>query len=251
MNSPTHSPVSTPCSPSLRGAVLLALCLLAGCGDDSAGPVDRPAPVFGDATLRGRVAFVGTPPPARMLANDTCHAGARPIPDETVVIGPSGGLANVVVYLEGVPASDGSSRDRVTMDQNQCQFIPHVVGLQVGQTLRVTTSDPVFHNVHYLSQRNGTQNIGLPKPGDFHDFTFNQPEFIRLRCDVHPWMSAWVGVLESPFFAVTDLEGNFEIRRIPPGQYTLVTWHELYGEQRTPVTLEQGLPTTLELSYGK
>lgn len=230
---------------------MIVLVALVGCGDDPAGPVERPAPVYGDATLRGRVTFVGTPPPVRMLANDTCHAGARPIPDETVVIGATGGLANVIVYLEGVPASDGSSRERIVMDQQGCQYLPHVVALQVGQTLRVTTSDPVFHNVHYLSERNGTQNIGLPAAGDFHDFTFDQPEFIRLRCDVHPWMSAWVGVLESPFFAVTDLEGSFDIGRIPPGQYTLVTWHELFGEQRTPVTLAQGLPTTLELSYGK
>jgi hypothetical protein len=103
--------------------------------------------------------------------------------------------------------------------------------VQVGQTLLVRSSDDTLHNVHYKPDRNRPANFGLTAAGAEKKVTFAAPEFVRVKCDVHPWMTAYVGVFETPFFAATGADGRFEIKSLPAGEYTLVAWHELYGRQ--------------------
>jgi plastocyanin len=228
---------------------MLFACALfsSGCDDgtratDSASDpmVALPQPVFGDGSLRGVVRREGPRPPVKMLDNTSCHASAKAIPDETLLVGPDLGLANAVVWLKSAPGSDGSGQPTVKLDQIDCRYTPHVVALQVGQRLRVTTSDPIFHNTHYLSRLNGTDNFGLSSAGDFKDIRFKHPEFFRVRCDVHKWMSAWIAVMPSPFFATTDESGTFTIDRVPPGHYTIGVWHELLGELEIEASVGSG-----------
>jgi hypothetical protein len=232
-----------------RNAVLCAVSLVivslaaAGCDNGPAVPAGQlPPPVFGTAAVGGRVLFVGTPPERKMIDNSTCHAGATALQEETVVVGEGGGLANVVVWLKTAPASDGSSQPEVKLDQVNCRYVPHVAAVQINQPLRVGSSDPVFHNTHYVSQYNGSLNFGLANAGDFKLLKFKSAEFIEARCDVHPWMRSQIAVMPSPFFAVTDAAGRFAIGRVPPGKYTLATWHALLGERTAEVTIGESTP---------
>src|SRR3954470_4144517 len=157
-------------------------------------------PTFGTGSIRGSVKFVGTPPARASISNKPCHEGAAPLKDETVVVNADGTLANVFVYLADAPASEGSDRPAALLDQVDCRYVPHAVAVQVGQSLRIRTSDPkTLHNVHLLASSNPQLNFGLTDAGAEKPVTFGQPEFIRTKCDVHPWMTGYIGVFESPF----------------------------------------------------
>jgi plastocyanin len=217
--------------------LLFAVLLIGGCGrdsDESQAAPPRVAPNFGSGTIRGKVKFVGAAPKRAEIANQPCHDGAAsPLLDETVVVNEkSGTLANVFVYLADAPASEGSKAEAAMLDQKDCRYVPHVVGVQVGQSLRVKSSDPkTLHNVHYNPSDNRPGNFGLTDAGAEKTVVFEKAEFIRVKCDVHPWMTAYVGVFDSPFFATSREEtGAFEIARVPAGTYQLAAWHEQLGQ---------------------
>ena len=171
------------------------------------------------------------------IANQPCHAGAKELEEETVIVGDGGALMNVLVFVEGAGTGDGSMRPPAVLDQMNCRYVPHVVGVQVGQTLNVRSSDDTMHNVHYKPDRNAAGNLTMTRPGADKQVTFAAPEFIRVKCDVHRWMTAYVGVFDTPFFAATGVDGTFEIKGLAAGNYTLVAWHELYGRQQQPLTV--------------
>lgn len=212
--------------------------------------------MYGSGTVTGVVKFVGTPPVRKEIPNTQCHTGggdAEPLKDEMVVVNPDNStLANVFVYLEGAgaPPSDGSAREPAVLDQVNCRYVPHVVGVQVGQTLRVRSSDATMHNVHYDPSDNPPANFGMTAPGSERPVKFASPEFIRVRCDVHPWMTAYVGVFDNPFYAATDeKDGRFEITKVPPGEYKLIAWHEQYGKVEQPVTVRDAQPADVTITY--
>jgi plastocyanin len=230
--------------------------LLCGCGrDENESPAAPPRalPTYGSGTVSGSVKFVGTPPPRAEIVNQPCHAGAEtPLKDETVVVNANGTLANVFVYLVGdaAPPSDGSRNDPAVLDQVSCRYVPHAVGVQVGQTLKVKSSDPTVHNVHYSPQQNRPANFGMTSAGSERPVTFDKPEFIRVKCDVHPWMTAYVGVFDNPFFAVSNEgEGRFEIPRVPAGRYRLIAWHEQYGPVEQAVDVKDNEKVDLTVTY--
>jgi hypothetical protein len=198
------------------------------------------------------VKFVGTPPPREEISNKPCHPGAQsPLKDETVVVNADGTLANVLLYLADAPPSDGSRRDPAVLDQKDCRYVPHVIGVQVGQALTVKTSDPgTFHNVHYSPERNAPGNFALTVAGAQKDVKFSAAEFVRVKCDVHPWMTAYVGIFNSPFFAATgEGNGNFEIGKVPAGTYKLVAWHERYGAVEKSVTVKDNEKVDVTIEY--
>jgi plastocyanin len=167
-----------------------------------------------------------------------------------VVVGSNGGLANAFVFIEGLPRVSGQSLEAPVLDQVGCRYTPHVVGVCVGQPLRIRTSDDTMHNVHFSPQRNESRNFGMTQPGDEKIVTFREPEFIRAKCDVHPWMTAYVGVFENPFFAITDAQGRFDIADLPSGKYKLVTWHERYGRLERIVEVNSDVsPQIIDLRY--
>jgi len=235
---------------------IAAVMLVAGCGREESKPAPSPPraqPTFGSGTIRGQVKFVGVAPKRAEIANKPCHDGAAsPLLDETVVVNEkTGTLANVFVYLADVPSSDGSKRDAAVLDQKDCRYVPHVVGVQVGQRLRVTSSDPkTLHNVHYNPSANPAGNFGMTDAGAERNVTFEKPEFIRVKCDVHPWMTAQVGVFDTPFFAVSDENaGQFEIAKVPPGKYKLIAWHEQFGQVEQTIEVKDERPVDVTVTY--
>jgi plastocyanin len=204
----------------------------------------------GTATIRGTVNLACKPPAMATIPNQPCHASAGPLKEESVVVDAEGHLQNVIVYLENAPAAPPAANlPPVVLDQVNCQYVPHVVALRAGQTLHVTTSDPTMHNVHGLCTANDAFNFALVAKGQSKDLVFTEPERFPIRCDVHPWMKAFVQVFPHPWFAVSAADGSFEIRNVPSGTYTLVAWQEKYGEQRIPVTVADGQTVTTPVTF--
>jgi plastocyanin len=220
--------------------LLLVTCLI-GCDDAPSANGSPAAPPrvlkTGSGVVRGTVKFDGVPPKMAAIANQPCHDGAPQLEEETVIVGEAGAMMNVFVFVEGASVGDGSKREPAVLDQVHCRYVPHVVGVQVGQTLTVRSSDDTLHNVHYKPDRNAAGNFGMTRPGAERKVTYAAPEFIRVKCDVHPWMTAYIGVFDTPFFAATGVDGTFEIKELPAGEFTLVAWHELYGRQEQPLTI--------------
>jgi hypothetical protein len=126
-------------------------------------------------------------------------------------------------------------------------YVPHAIAVMAGQDMRIRSSDNVMHNVHLLPFSNREKNFGMPGPGEVSQ-VFNAPEIFRVKCDIHPWMNAWVGVFDHPCFAVTGATGEYEITGIPPGKYTLKAWHEKYGDIKVEVELGEKAVLTLDIT---
>jgi plastocyanin len=150
---------------------------------------------------------------------------------EVYVIGKDGGMANVFVWIKkGLEGKKyDPPKDAVELDQVGCRYTPHVLGVMVGQTLKIKNSDDTMHNVHALSSANPEFNFGQAKKGAEADKVFTSAEFFRIKCDVHGWMSAWVGVMPHPFYVVTGEAGTFELKDLPAGEYEVEAWHEKLG----------------------
>jgi len=136
------------------------------------------------------------------------------------------------------------------LDQANCQYVPHVVALRTGQRLSIRSSDDTLHNVHGQPSDNPAFNFAEVAAGTSHDLTFSEPEIFRIKCDVHPWMNACVGVFENDCFALTGDDGSFEIHGVPAGDYTLIAWHEHYDTLRQTVTVSDDKPVTADFTYG-
>jgi hypothetical protein len=205
--------------------------------------------------IEGRLRLAG-PAPAnpiiRMGADPMCgrqYSGRRPV-HEFVVRGADGGLANAFVDLQGKFPATTAIVDPVTLDQRGCLYAPRVLGMQVGQTLQIRNSDSLLHNVHSLSTRGNAFNVSQPQAGMVYKVQLKNPDvMMRIKCDVHSWMTAYIGVEPHPYFAITDEHGAFRIAGVPAGRYSIRTWHERYGQLTHVVTVRAGQTTTIELGY--
>jgi plastocyanin len=237
----------------LREFVLLSLltCSIACDATEShkESPAAPPQVQTGTGIIRGEVKFEGKPPKMGVIKNEPCHEDAGPIEEETVIVNGNGTLRNVLVSVEGAGHGDGASREPALLDQKDCRYVPHVLGVQVGQALRLRSSDPTMHNVHYVPDANPQGNYGFTKAGDERTVKFAGPEVVRMKCDVHPWMTAYVGVFENPFFAVTGEDGSFEIKGLAAGEYKLVAWHERYGRLEQLLTVNEAAPAETSFAY--
>lgn len=192
------------------------------------------------ADITGKVKLSGTPPPEKTIILDA-QCGKmhdKPMTTRHFVVGEGGGLANVFVYLkEGAKPTPAAGKGHV-LDQVGCEYTPYVMGVQAGQHFDVRNSDPVLHNVHTLPKNNKEKNVGQPVKGMSSDFVFDKPEvLVKFKCDVHPWMFAYVGVTDHPYFAVTDKDGNFKISGVPAGDYTVEAYHLKAGAKSEKVTV--------------
>lgn len=196
------------------------------------------------AKITGRVAFEGTPRPNAVInmgSDPACGAANQgDVTSESILVD-NGGLQNVFVYIKdglGNKYLFDTPTEPVVLDQKGCHYTPHVVGLRATQPLQVVNSDNTLHNVHGMPEKNVEFNQGQPVAGMTNSVTFNVPEvLIPFKCDVHGWMHAYVGVVNHPYFAVSDKGGMFELRTIPPGTYTIEAVHEKLGRQTQTVTL--------------
>jgi plastocyanin len=205
--------------------------------------------------IEGRVRLAG-PAPAnpiiRMGADPMCsrqYSGSRAV-QEFVVRSADGGLANTLIDLEGKFPPAKAPADPVTLDQRGCLYAPRVLGMQVGQTLQIKNSDSLLHNVHSLSTRGNAFNMSQPQAGMVYKVQLKSPDAVmRIKCDVHSWMTAYIGVEPHPFFAITGVNGAFRIAGVPAGRYSIRTWHERYGQLTEQVTVKAGQTTPIELGY--
>ena len=195
------------------------------------------------ATIAGLVKFQAAPPkmPNLQMGADPYCASQHPTPaaDEEVVVGPAGELANVIVYVKNPPAGNFPVPGPTVIDQVGCKYVPHVKVAQVGQPIQIKNSDATLHNVHAMPEINDGFNEGQPVQGMVSTKKFNKAEVtpFRIKCDVHGWMKSWMAVLPHPFHGVSGMNGSFNIANLPPGTYTLVAWHEKYGQQEQAVTV--------------
>ena len=235
----------------LAGAVMVAALAVAGCeggpgaGEAATPTAPRPA---GTAVIRGVVRFEGEPPVMAEIASRPCHDSAQPLREETLVVDDAGGLRDVVVYLEWPGEAVAPPDEPAVLDQVDCRFVPHVLAVQAGQSITVKNSDPAVHNVHGQSERNPAFNFGMPG-GSEKQVRFASPEAFSVRCDVHPWMLAWVHVFPHPYFAVTGGDGRYEIRGVPAGEYTLVFRHATLGRRQRQVTVGDGQVIEADQTY--
>lgn len=180
--------------------------------------------------------------PLDMNADPACSAKhTGPVYPDVLVLGDGNTLANVFVQIKNAPSGGSAPSTPVVIDQNGCRYQPHVAGVMVGQPLKFKNSDGILHNVHGLPNENREFNIGMPPTLKEKDQVLNNPEpFFPVKCDVHPWMKAYVAVMSHPYFAVSGADGTFEIGGLPDGTYEVEAWHERLGTQSSSVTVAGG-----------
>jgi hypothetical protein len=194
---------------------------------------------FALADITGKVSLDGKPPEMKdidMSGVKECAAQhPDPVQEQTVVADEKGNLANVIVAIkkeEGKDLPGEVPKEPAVLDQKGCMYEPHVLAMMTGQEFVVKNQDPFLHNVHSLSMINPAFNFGQPTKDDGKKIEpMKAAEYFRVKCDVHPWMSAYVGVFEHPYFAVTKEDGTYDIKTegLPDGEYTLTFWHERYA----------------------
>jgi plastocyanin len=208
-----------------------------------------------EGAVTGQIRFEGEAPARRKLdmSQDAgCAAVARNPRTEDVVV-TDGRLANVFVYVKGdllEKSSFETPQTPVSLDQRQCRFVPRVLGIQTGQTLIFFNSDPTTHNIHPAPRVNQEWNQMQARDGMPLEKSFTRVEtLIPVKCNQHPWMKAYVGVLAHPFFAVSGRNGSFKIEGLPQGEYTLVAWHEALGEQTVKLSIGPMETKSIELVF--
>lgn len=195
------------------------------------------------AVLTVKAPFEGQAPAVVKVKADAdpkCKlAHPQGIDADQVIVNSNGTLKNVFVYAkEGVTGKLDAPKEAVLLNQEGCIYHPKVFGIQVGQPLEILNSDDTLHNVHALPTQSQGFNLGMPIKGMKLKKTFTKPEvMVKIKCEVHPWMGTWAGVLEHPFYGVTGEEGAATIQNLPAGEYTIEAWHEKYGTQTQKVTV--------------
>lgn len=245
-------------------ALLVSLLVLGGCQKEQApetasGPVATTPPPAAEvkidpatvASVSGTIKFTGTPPKAAridMSQDPNCTGG--PAFAETVVA-EGGNLANVFVYVkEGFAGTLPAPAEAVTIDQHGCHYVPHVLGAMAGQTVKILNSDNTTHNIHPTPKTNREWNESQPPKAMPLEKTFPREELmLAIKCNQHPWMKMYLNVVKHPFFAVSGKDGKFEIKGLPPGEYTIAALHESLGEQTMKVTVAAKDAKTADFSF--
>ena len=201
-----------------------------------------PVPTPGAGTITGKVTYTGTPPkmkPIDMSKEPVCakeHA-ASPVLTENVVTGPGNSVQWAVVYVSAGDQGSTPGTQTLKFDQKGCQYMPHVLAMQVNQPFEVVNSDPHLHNIHPLPKINSEWNKSQPPGTPPLTEKYDKPEFIPVKCNVHPWMHGYFIVLNTSHYSVTGNDGSFTIKGLPPGKYTLTAWQEQFGTQTQDVTI--------------
>ena len=207
--------------------------------------------------ITGTVTLKGTPPKEKDITplKEDANCGKLHTEMPTThfyVVGANNSLADVVVSLQGVsPQSTGAKAEPVNIDQKGCEYTPQILAVQTDQKILVKNSDPVLHNIHDLPTVAGNkeQNVAqMPGSADL-TFTFPKPEmFLKFKCDVHPWMFAWVSVFDHPYFAVSGKDGSFKIANVPAGKYTIQAAHRKAGIVTQEIEVKDGAANKVDLT---
>lgn len=255
--------------------IALSLVLAAACGGSGTNSTNAPATTGGASagpysgptgTVSGVISFNGTPPAPKKIDTSADPVCGQKNPnlstDDTVVT--DGKLANTFVYIKEGTVEGGKKiadyswatpATAVQLDQNGCHYVPHVLGIQVNQKLSITNSDATQHNIHPTPKLNPEWNQTQANGAAPIEKTFARPEvLIPVKCNQHPWMKSYIGVMRSPFFAVSGKDGSFEIKGVPPGKYTVVAWREggANGQEKTmEVTVPANGSAEADFAFGE
>jgi hypothetical protein len=247
-------------------ALLSVAALVAACGGGGTTETIPPADKGGatgntfdmskaTATVTGKIGFEGTPPPndkIQMSSDPYCQMHAADYPTAETVKVSDGGLENVIIYVSSRLPSGvtyATPTTPVEIDQQNCHYIPHAFTMMTNQPLKVKNNDMTLHNIHAWAEKNPQFNVAQPVKGLVSDTKFANPEVpLPIRCDVHKWMGAFVGVFDHPFHTVSKQGGTFELK-LPPGNYEITTWHEKYGKKTMMVEVKDNDKKDVNFSY--
>ena len=211
-----------------------------------------PALMFA-GTISGKVTYTGTPvkqKPIDMGKEPSCaKQHATPVTTETVVTGANNTLENVVVYISAGGDDANAPAQAVTFTQKGCQYLPHVLAMHTGQELQVVNADQTSHNIHPLPKVNREWNKSQPPGSPNISEKFDSPEFISVKCNIHPWMHGWFVVLKTNHYSISKDDGGFSLPNLPPGKYTVTAWHEDYGTQTQDVTITGNETKSIDFSF--
>lgn len=190
-------------------------------------------------TISGTVKFKGTAPAPKKLdvGKDKEVCAKSPKTDQSLVVN-NGNLVNAVVTITDIQKGKKIELKKVTLDQNGCEYHPHVLAFPAGTTVEILNPDGILHNVHSYSKVNSPFNQAQPKFKKTLDVKIDKPEAVEVKCDVHGWMHGWLVATETPYFAVTDGSGSFKLTDVPAGSYTVEVWHEKLGKSTQKVTVK-------------
>src|ERR1700678_936489 len=206
-------------------------------------------------SVKGTVKFVGAPPkPSSIdMSQDPLCAKlhSTPATTEDVVVGGDGGLANVVIYVsDGLTSHNFQPPSQAAvLEQKGCQYKPHVLALQANQKLDVVNGDETTHNIHPTPNNNREWNMTQPHAMPLEQSFAREEIAIPVKCNIHPWMKGYIAVFKHPYFAVSDKNGSFELKELPPGTYTITAWQEKLGSQVQKVTVSSGKSKTLDFAF--
>jgi plastocyanin len=226
---------------------------MGGCGSKPEAPAVIKPTLVGTGTVSGRVTLEGEPGSEQQLPLDAaCSTSAKDHDKEMPrftrnFVTQDGGLADVFVTLVEIPAQPiPANTGPLAITQRGCEYEPYVAACQVGQTIHVVNDDPLTHNIHTLPEVPGNKEVNQSQAAKAKplDFTYDKPEeFLRFKCDVHPWMFSYVSVVNHPFYAVTGDDGRFEIKGLPDGKYKVKFKHRKAGEKIEQVEIKDGKAT--------
>jgi plastocyanin len=190
-------------------------------------------------SISGTVKFKGNAPAPKKLdvGKDKEVCAKTPKMDQSLIV-KNGNLVNAVITITDIKKGKKIDQKKVTLDQNGCEYHPHVLAFPAGTPVEILNPDGVLHNVHTYSKVNSPMNMAQPKFKKTMQVKFEKPEAIEVKCDVHGWMSGWLVATENPYFAVTDDSGSFKLTDVPAGTYTVEVWHETLGKSTQKVTVK-------------
>jgi plastocyanin len=236
--------------------VVTAMVIAGACQREAERRPPTPLDLSTVGAISGEVRFTGTPPPASVVdmssAKDCPAPNPRAVPADDVLVR-DGKVQNAIVAI-----TDGLGdrvfavpQTHVVVDQRGCIFSPRVVAAQAGQPVKFLNSDPLPHNVHGTPPKSSGWNFSLGLKGAERTVDVDTPQpVIPIRCDIHPWMQAYLGVYDHPYFAVTGADGQFTLKNVPPGTYTLEAWHERFGTRSATVTIGAKETKTVTFDFG-
>jgi Carboxypeptidase regulatory-like domain len=210
-------------------------------------------PPAGSGSVTGKVTYTGTPPkmkPIDMSKEPSCaKQHATPITTQDVTTGPGNTLQWVVVYISAGDQGSSAPAQAERYDQKGCQYIPHILPMQVAQQLQIFNDDQTSHNIHPLSKANPEWNKSQPPGSPPIDTKYDKPEFIPVKCNIHPWMHGYFVVLNTSHYSVTGEDGSFDIKGLAPGKYTVTAWQERYESQSQEVTISGSEAKTVNFTF--
>ena len=242
------------------GITILAVAVTIRPTRDFAGGANQTKPIYqptgSEGSITGKISFEGEPPQPKQIdgsADPACEADNSVLFTQDVIV-KAGKLANVFVYVQSGDALNWYSFEAPVTDallaHHGCQFVPHVLGMQIQQTLKIANDDDTAHNTHFIPKNNPDWNQSSLQGTSPLAHKFTAPElFIPVKCNQHPWEKAYVAVLSHPFFAVSARNGSYQIAGLPPGQYTVVAWHERFGEQSAEISVGVSEKKDLDFTF--